>query len=272
MKVTFDSQVWEPMVFPDRHLKNPDHVSMVKIKDALRSGRLQGFLCDTIGTVEAIAKSDRAAYRAGTIPIIQTSAKNLGKGIRGLSITIETDHSLHPGLHPRLSEKLEEALAIGIRLLSAPYMNQPLPSRFLNDLAIYAPEVLATGDYNERFGSAVSAIQARGVGGAVLPALVTRIAQRLNQPTGRTDVQLLEYAYNNARDEADKREIEKAFAESADGDAVAAHIAFGNDYFCTEDQGKSARGASIFDAANRAWLKATYAVKFVTMQELVELL
>jgi hypothetical protein len=58
----------------------------------------------------------------------------------------------------------------------------------------------------------------------------------------------------------------------ADGDAVAAHIAFGNDYFCTEDQGKSARGASIFDAANRAWLKATYAVKFVTMQELVELL
>jgi hypothetical protein len=40
-------------------------------------------------------------------------------------------------------------------------------------------------------------------------------------------------------------------SEWADGDAVAAHIAYGNDIFCTQDQGKSAGGPSILDEGIR---------------------
>ena len=70
----------------------------------------------------------------------------------------------------------------------------------------------------------------------------------------------------------EKEQIEKAFAESADGDAVAAHIAFGNDYLCTEDRAKSAFSPSIFDAGNREWLKTPYRVDILNVQQLANLL
>jgi hypothetical protein len=63
----------------------------------------------------------------------------------------------------------------------------------------------------------------------------------------------------------------RPFAESADGDLVAAHIAFGNDYLCTEDRGRSAASPSIFDAENRAWLKTEYRVEILNVQQLANL-
>jgi hypothetical protein len=60
--------------------------------------------------------------------------------------------------------------------------------------------------------------------------------------------------------------------ESADGDVVAAHIAFGNDYLCTEDRGGSTGSLSIFDAENRAWLKTEYMVEILNVQQLANLL
>ena len=56
--------------------------------------------------------------------------------------------------------------------------------------------------------------------------------------------------------------------EWADGDSLAAHVAIENDLLCAEDRGKSAGGPSIFDATNRAWLRSTYEVEFVTIPEL----
>jgi hypothetical protein len=58
----------------------------------------------------------------------------------------------------------------------------------------------------------------------------------------------------------------------APGDLVAAHIAFGNDYLCTDDKGNSAASSSIFDAHNHAWLHSQYQVKIVSAQELADLL
>src|ERR1039457_2368388 len=144
MKVTFDSNAWELIVFPERHPNNRDHGSMVKIKEVLRNGQIQGFICESFGTLEAILPTDRAAYLANKIPIVETSVTSLRGGSASISIRIESDHSLHPGLHERQVEKLEEALAIGMRLLSAPYFNQPLPPLFRNNPAIYAPEVFST--------------------------------------------------------------------------------------------------------------------------------
>ena len=68
-----------------------------------------------------------------------------------------------------------------------------------------------------------------------------------------------------------KRQVEKAFAEAADGNLVAAHIAFGNDYLCTEDRGASAEAPSIFDKKHRAWLEAKYGVRILNAQQLAQL-
>ena len=66
--------------------------------------------------------------------------------------------------------------------------------------------------------------------------------------------------------------VNRAVAEWADGDSIAAHIGYGLDCFCTGDEGNSSGAASVFDAANRAWLSATYGVKFVTMKQLASML
>ena len=73
------------------------------------------------------------------------------------------------------------------------------------------------------------------------------------------------------RDANEKTEIQKAVAEWADRDTVAAHFAYTNSYLCSEDRGVSAGSPSIFDAINRTWLRATYGVEFVTLEELAAL-
>jgi hypothetical protein len=58
-------------------------------------------------------------------------------------------------------------------------------------------------------------------------------------------------------------------------DSVAAHYAYGNDFFCTLDSAKAEtkRGDSaIFDADNRAWLTEKVGIQFVTLAQLSELL
>jgi hypothetical protein len=43
MRVTFDTNVWNRMVFPERWLDSPNYDSLVRIKDAIRSGQVRGF-------------------------------------------------------------------------------------------------------------------------------------------------------------------------------------------------------------------------------------
>lgn len=66
--------------------------------------------------------------------------------------------------------------------------------------------------------------------------------------------------------------IARAIAEWADGDAVAAHIAYKNNYFCTRDEAKTAGTGSILSLGNRAWINSKYDVCFVSPEELVTIL
>jgi hypothetical protein len=68
IRVTFDSNVWERVVFPDND-SDPNHILLLRlIKEALQDGRLQGFICESLGTLEAIKKEKRQAYFANKKP------------------------------------------------------------------------------------------------------------------------------------------------------------------------------------------------------------
>ena len=75
-------------------------------------------------------------------------------------------------------------------------------------------------------------------------------------------------ALDKASDVHQQRAIERAFAEWADGDAIAAHIAYGIDIFCSADVGNSNVTNSVLDPTNRAWLTSTYEVQFMTFEDL----
>jgi hypothetical protein len=114
----------------------------------------------------------------------------------------------------------------------------------------------------ERFAEVVRALEAKGLGMSRIKAIGERIKSR----TGWNGPWYT--ALNQAQDDQERKEIERAVAEWADGDAIAAHIAYGNDIFCSSDRGQSAGGSSIFDADNRAWLEKTYGIRILSLKAL----
>jgi len=277
MRVTFDTNVWKRMVFPERYVNDANYLSLAKINKAIRCGHVRGFISEGFATVEAVRKKNRAKFHAQNVPKVEVTNESHRSGLNCMTIEIKANHSLHPGIGEHFEEELNEALAIGIKLLTTPYIGLPVPDRLRNNPHIYAEEVFATADYNERFGDVVRTIVDRGVGEGALQALAKEFTARLDgpRPAGLSDRALIYGVYEYASASGlrkEKEQIEKAFAESADGDAVAAHIAFGNDYFCTEDRAKSAVSPSIFDAGNRAWLKTEYGADILSVQQLANLL
>jgi hypothetical protein len=133
----------------------------------------------------------------------------------------------HPGMPDVLRERLELAFRLGMRLMRAPRIGLPIPRQFL-DLALFADEfdVPTSAARDNHWGDVVEMMEQRGVGSAVVRSLG---AARKPQAGGEKD-------------------FARAVAEWADGDSMAAHIAYGNDIFCTEDQGHSSSGPSILDA------------------------
>src|SRR5271157_1631166 len=158
MRVTFDTNVWNRMVFPERYINSPNYLSLVKIKNAIQSGLVRGFISESFGTIEAIKKEKRAKFYAQNVPKVEVTSKSYGSGLHCMTIEIKANHSLHPGIGEEFEEELKEALAIGIKLLSTPYIGLSVPDRLRNNPYIYAEEVFATADYNERFGNVVRTI------------------------------------------------------------------------------------------------------------------
>ena len=74
--------------------------------------------------------------------------------------------------------------------------------------------------------------------------------------------------FEPATDIHEERAVERAFSEWADGDSIAAHIAYGLDIFCSDDVGKSNPTNSVLDPNHRAWLTQIYGVQFMAFEDL----
>ena len=277
LRVTFDSHVWQLVVRPDKHSKDKNHRDLLKMNDALRKGSLAGFISETVGTLEGISKGRRSDYFGSLKPIVDVKTEVVGDAI-SVQVAIRPDDGKHPGLVPVLTERLQEAGALGIRFLSAERLGMPRPS-FFSGSNLYAQDSNDSEVYGrlERLGRVLEAIEARGVGSAAIKRIGERIHQRIkkqwipragiSRPPDSFQFWMLGHAKGQ-----EIEAVAKAVAEWADGDSIASHVAVGNDCFCSEDQGKTAKSSSILDSANRAWLEAAYQVKFVTVPELAALL
>lgn len=249
LRVTFDSNVWQAAVIPSLASRTDLFADFNTIHEALRAKLIQGFISETVGTLEAIRNAGRKAYFTSIKPKVNMQVASASRRGRALNIEVGTTHDQHPGLHKVLEERLEVALALGLRLMRAPWMAIPVPAVMLS-LSVFADEidVPTSAARDNRWGDVVQTIEQRGVGSALLRSLQEKAGGRVG---GIKD-----------------KDFARAVAEWADGDSVASHIAYGNDFFCTQDQGKSAGGSSVFDPSNREWLAITYKVRFATVGEL----
>lgn len=154
------------------------------------------------------------------------------------------------------------ASGLGIKFMRAPRIGVPRPSELLRDVYDKDANEAQMARRQGRFFELLREIERRGVGMAVVKDLGNQINVRLGfaKPWFAS--------LDRPKDAQEENQIKKAVGEWADGDTVAAHYGYENEYLCSEDQGKSAGAPSIFDATNRAWLEATYGLKFVTLSEL----
>ena len=62
-----------------------------------------------------------------------------------------------------------------------------------------------------------------------------------------------------------ERAIRKRFGDWADADALAAHYAYGNDFFCTADNASGAGARSVLSRANREKLREDLGIRIVSL-------
>jgi hypothetical protein len=256
MKITFDSNVWRIVATPGAFPSESGIVSFRKIKGAISSGNMSGTLAETVFTLEAIKKVGRQKFFSAYRPVMNNNPEGRPDGTIKFQFLIGPDPSAHPGSSHYLSKHWADAEKLGFKLLHCPrvaaIVNPDLKDEwFIN----------VTNEIANRFGSCAREIESNGCGISQLKEIGKKYA-------GAGQPWLKGIALSPDSEEA---VISKAVAEWADGDAVAAHYAYENDYICTRDIGESGGIDSVFSQKNRAWLESKYGVKFITPENLAEM-
>ena len=254
MRVTFDSNEWEDVTCPDRCRERPErHRALVKVHNAIREGVIRGFICEVVATLEGLQRKERSEFLAKQTVEPHVLDQVLPDGTTTPIIIIAPDQSHRPALQLVLTDNLRSAQSIGMRVMTTlRYSELVFPSMF------YAEE---SDDLVLIIGPVRFSIEQRGLGRSKLAEFALALGAR------GTGVQVYFDIPDVPLSASDRKKVAEYVAEWADGDAVSCHMAYHNDFFCTEDFGKGAR-TSILDLKNREWLRNTYGVKFVTLNEL----
>lgn len=268
IRVTFDSNSLDRAVRPERFPKDPHHGAYIKVRNALAARQIKGYFSESLITLEGIENKHRVDVMGSTHLAMQglrPYTANDGREIVEIPVRME---QARRELHPEHRARILAAVTLKVHALRGPnrvgWIRVDDTDRIIfeshdcDDVLLNALE-LAT--------EVASAVQARGVGQALLLKIAADFATRDNvtEPWPQS--------LPRARNDAEQRQVQRAVAEWADGDAVSSHIGFGIDLFCSEDMGKSTGGfASILNLTNRAWLTSTYGVRFVTLPELASMI
>jgi hypothetical protein len=229
------------------------------------AGKLKGYFGASLATLESIKKKDRSSVMGSTSLKTEISNKiDNATGQESIQVKITPEQARQP-IHIKHVERIQAAIKIGMRALKTPRIG----GFQVSDQNFYAPD--DSGDsLSERLDKTIAAsraIEDRGVGYAVAKSIADEFAKR-DKVLNEMPMQSL----GRARDAHEEGRVSRAIVEWADGDSVAAHIGYGIDVFCTEDEGKSAGTASVLDSTSRTWLEAIYGVKFVTLSELAKMI
>ena len=277
LRVTFDSNTLDLVCRPARFPKDRRQPLMRTVHDALTKGRIEGFYSVTMLTIEGMMRKDRADVFAGTRTVMQPETTELTKNVdlpdavreklgaadvETVRLEISVEQPERKSLHPEIAARVRAAKAVGFKVLKAVprlgafHIKDPSGEYYLDP-----GEGDALKAWNDRACAVARAIEARGVGMAQIRELGERLGEADSQSPWFRSLDRAEGIH-------EKREVERAFGEWADGDSIAAHVAYGIDVFCSDDVGKSNAAGSILDHANRAWLSETFGVQFATLEEL----
>ena len=260
MKVTFDSNVWQPVVKPENYLADPDAASFARIHAAIVDEQVAPFISETIFTLEGISRGDRKSWLGNYAAKVTSTESANGNAIR-VKLSIGSNSDAHPGNNAYLTEYLLAARALNFQIIDLPRLggisNPDVES-------LLAKQTLAEFDaYTTKAGEVADFIE--GLGCGMKP--IYQVLASYPRPFQSTM-----YQWIASVPETESKHIAKAVAEWADSDSITAHIATEIDYFCTRDRGRGAGQASILGSANVAALAKKYGFKTIPPAELAQML
>ena len=250
MNVTFDSNVWEKVIDEDdRHF--------VKIKNKIRTGEIRPYICQIALSLEAIQKKLRAEFFKSYKPSIKFRDEPTEDGMVRMRMCIEPNNELHPGFHPKLRCKLLKARDLGFRVLRMTRIGTVRPKDIPDDMYVDFASIDEFWKYAEPLARCSEYIAALGCGQAAF----NQLKERRNQ---------VDFDSQGTSSEFEKR-FQEAVAEWVDGDALSAHYASGNEWFCTDDKAGNAGTGSIFHSQNRARVEKKFGVKIISSHDAAQL-
>jgi hypothetical protein len=264
LKVTFDTSTLSGVVDPDEEpgAGAADQAAYQAVHMAVKTGLIQGFFSEAVVTLDAIGRKAKAEVLGATRFVSETKSTGPNRititvGARWKSVSID----------PRILARVATAHAMGMRALIGPRrFGDSLVARgfgesFFEAYPSGAAFEAATGATN----AFDAAIVARGLGRARVIELAKSFSER-DGAAGEWWLQGLE----RTKSAAEGKRVRDAVNEWADGEALAAHVGYGNDLFCTRDNGGDLGDKSILHPSHRAWLSETYGVTVVRVAELAE--
>jgi hypothetical protein len=256
--VTFDSNIWEVIVLPEKLAVHPRRAELQIIRDHILSGQITPFISDVIFTLEAIRTKDRAATIRDVRLRTRKTESHSDSGLK-ISININADFSHHPGLNDHLRKALAAALPMGFKLIKVNRIGFPMVEAHLYKNPSEKPEPPKSHQIFQDFDEA-------GIGSAHAKRRGNELKSTNNLLRDRAPL----LAFAESRSPEDDDLVSKIVAEWADGDSVIAHYEYDHDFFCTLDEGKSTPLASVLDSSRRPWLLQNYGIKIVSPAELVQ--
>ena len=254
-RVTFDRNVWT-RICSSEQISNPVIESLRK---SISRGGLEGFIPEVAFTLEGLTKKRRKAflstYEAKADCKIDTKRLD---GKIGMDFSIEPNLEAWHDDDSRLCRELQQIEAWGFKLLRCVRVAKITNPNIDETLFVRSPteETLET---IYRFAECADTIEHLGAG----IFHIKRIGENYS-----TNWRL---GIVNAPVTASKK-IAAAIAEWADGDGVAAHFAYSNDYFCTWDKARKAGQDSVMAPPVRSILEDRFQIKFVSPEDLCGLL
>ena len=246
MNITFDSNVWEPVVKEEKpHL--------IEIKNKILDGKIQAYICEITLSLESIEREKRAEFFGNYEPSGTVEHLPPENGELVMRVSLGPNTELHPGLHPKQRVKLLKARDLGFRVLGMTNFLTVRTKDIPDDMYVqqefwrYADLLKNCNDF----------IVSLGCGRAAYDQFKAQF--NLVGSGGRTVPEEQEKKFSNA------------IAEWVDGEALSAHYAAGNDFFCTNDKAGNAGTGSIFHTQNRTPLEKEFGIKIISSCEAAQL-
>ena len=247
MDITFDTNVWEPVV-------NEEKPHLIEIKNKILDGKIQAYICEITLDLEAIQRKERSEFFENYEPSITVEHLPPENGKLGMRVCIAPNTGLHPGLPPQQWGKLLKARDLGFRILRMTNAGTVRTKEIPDDMYVQHDDF---EEYAELLENCNDFIVSLGCGRAAYDQF-------------KAQFNLVGSGGQTLPDEQEKK-FSKAIAEWVDGEALSAHYAAGNDFFCTDDKAGNAGTGSIFHNQNRTRLIKKFGIKIISSCEAARL-